>query len=182
MAVQLLLKLCHHPLSLEQLQQQCPSEYEHALNVVAPNMLNGLPLGIVHAAALLNEQLANKPDSLKELSSNLEKNKGQLSLEPRSIEEWLRNYRLSGIQSKLEVKLSISNLDDVRSLMESTITESSLTPNEKRALLDARDDLVNRPLIGPWRMDIKAVVDTWLVSTSCKQQDYFHEETFLSCS
>jgi hypothetical protein len=110
MAVQLLLKLCDHPLSPEELQQQCPSEYEHALKVVGPDMLNGLPLGIVHAAAMIREQFSYMTDRLKELSATLEKNKGQLSLKPTSVKEWLRKYHLSGIQLKLESELKINSL------------------------------------------------------------------------
>jgi hypothetical protein len=110
MAVQLLLKLCDHPLSPEELQQQCPSEYEHALKVVGPDMLNGLPLGIVHAAAVSREQFSYTTDRLKELSATSEKNKGQLSLKPTSVKEWLRKYHLSGIQLKLESELKINSL------------------------------------------------------------------------
>ena len=165
MAIQLLLTLCHHRLSLEQLQRDCPSEYEHALSIVGPNMLGGLPLGVVHAAALLNKQLAHKTDKLKELLETVEKNRGHLSMEPRSVEEWLRNYHLSGIQRKLENELNVGSLNDIRSLTEPTILESSLTHREKEALCDARDELIHRPPVGPWKMDIDSVCR---LNTVCK--------------
>ena len=120
-------------------------------------MLDGLPLGVVHATALLNKQLAHKVEKLKELSEMLEKNRGHLSMEPRSVEEWLRNYRLSGTQSKLEKELNVDSLNDIRSLTEHTIKESSLTHWEREALRNARDDLLNRPSIGPWKIDIDSV-------------------------
>ena len=156
-SVQLLLTLCRPPLSPQQLQQDCPSEYKHALDIVGPNMLDGLPLGVVHAAALLNKQLAHKMEKMKELSEMLEKNRGHLSMEPRSVEEWLRNYRLSGTQSKLENELNVDSLNDIRSLTERTIKESSLTHWERESLRNARDDLLNRPSIGPWKIDIDSV-------------------------
>ena len=121
-SVQLLLTLCRPPLSPQQLERDCPSEYEHALNIVGPNMLDGLPLGVVHAAVLLNKQLAHKVQRLKELLEMLEKNRGHLT-----VEEWLRNYSLSGIQSKIENELNVNCLNDIRSLTEPTIKESSLT-------------------------------------------------------
>ena len=157
MAVQLLLTLCRHPLSLRQLQQDYPSEYKHALNVVGPEILDGLPLGVVHAAALINKQLAHKTERLKEVSEMLEKNRGHLSMEPRSVEEWLRNYHLSGIHSRLENELNVSSLDDIRSLTEPTIEESSLKHWERQSLRNARDDLLNCPSIGPWKIDIDSV-------------------------
>jgi tetratricopeptide (TPR) repeat protein len=158
-AIQLLLTLCHHHFTLGQLKQDCPSEYEDAHNVVGSNMLGGLPLGVVHAAALLNKQLAiaHKTDKLKALSEMLEKNRGHLSMEPRSIEEWLRNYRLSGILRKLENELNVGSLSDIRALTELTIWESSLTHQEKKVLCVARDDLIHRPPVGPWKMDIDSV-------------------------
>ena len=156
-AVQLLLTLCNHHQSLEQLQREFPSEYKNALNVVGPAMLDGLPLGVVHAAGMLNKQLPHKPDRLKELSETLQKNRGHLSMEPRSLEEWLRNYHLSGIQRKLENELNVGSLDDICSLTERTIMESSMTHQEKIALQDAREDLLHCPAIGPWKIDIDAV-------------------------
>ena len=157
MAVQLLLTLCRHPLSLQQLQQDYPSEYKHALNVVGPEILDGLPLGVVHAASLISKQLAHKTERLKEVSEMLEKNRGHLSMEPRSVEEWLRNYHLSGIHSRLENELNVSSLDDIRSLTERTIEESSLKYWERQSLRNAKDDLLNYPSIGPWKIDIDSV-------------------------
>ena len=154
MAAQLLLTLCHHPLSLQQLEQDCYSEFEHALNVVGPNMLDGLPLGVVHAAVLINKQLVRKTNKLEELSVILEKNRGHLIIEPSSVEEWLRNYRLSGILTKLENDLHISDLSDMCSLADATIHESSFTDKEKEALINAKDDLLHLPPLGPWKMDI----------------------------
>ena len=169
MAVQLLLMLCHHPLSLQQLQQDCPNEYERALNIVGPNLLNGLPLGVVHAAALINKQLAHKLDRLKELSGMLEKNKGHLNMEPKSVEEWLRKYRLSDIHSKIKNELKVSSVDDIRSLTEPTIKESSLTHKEKESLCNARDDLLNHPSFGPWKIDIDSVCEENKVCKSLLQ-------------
>ena len=157
-AIWLLLSLCHHPLSAEELQRDCPSEYEHARKIVGPNTLNCLPLGVVHAAALANKLLAPpNTERMKKLWETLEKNRGHLSIEPTSMKEWLRNYHLSGIHTELEQKLHISNLDDIRRLKNRTVEESTLTYNEKETLLNARDELLHCPPIGPWKMDIDSV-------------------------
>ena len=50
--------------------------------------------------------------------------------------------------------------------------ESSLTHKEKKALLDARDDLLNYPLLGS--LTLFAVI--------CKQLVFYHRETSLSHS
>ena len=120
-------------------------------------MLDGLPLGVVHAAALLNRQHAQKTDRLKKLREMLEKNRGYLGIEPMSVAEWLRNYRLSGIRRKLEHELHITGLIDIRLLTNKTVLESSLIDKEKEALCNARDDLLHLPPIGPWKMDIDSV-------------------------
>ena len=75
-------------------------------------------------------------------------------MEPESVEEWPRNYHLSDILSKLTSELKVSSLNDVRSLTEATVMESSLTHTAKKALCNARDDLMHHPLLGPWKMDI----------------------------
>ena len=93
-------------------------------------MLDGLPLGVVHAAALLNKQFSHKTDRLKELSETLEENRAQLSIEPRSVEEWLRNYHLSDIHSRLDTKLKIIAVSMI--FAEAAIMESSLTYWERK--------------------------------------------------
>jgi hypothetical protein len=156
-AINLLLSFCHHHLSAEQLKQDFPSEYEYAQKIVGPNTLNYLPLGILHAAALANKQRTHETERMKKLWETLDQNRGYLSMEATSLGEWLRNYRLSGILQELEDKLHISNLNGIRKLSNHTVGKSSLTHDEKESLLNARDDLLHCPPVGPWKMDIDSV-------------------------
>ena len=158
--VRLLLKIADYSLSVEQLRCNHFSEYEHALKIVGPEMLDGLPLGIFHAGQKLKRQRGKHAGKIKALWETLDRNRVSLSITPKSVKEWLRNYHLSEIYEVMVENLHLGKLDDIRKpLAESTIKESSLTSHIKQAVLDAREDLLHHPSIGPWKMDIVAAID-----------------------
>ncbi|XP_062500865.1 uncharacterized protein LOC134178093 [Corticium candelabrum] len=158
--VRLLLKITDYLLSVEQLRCNHSSEYEHALKIVGPEMLDGLPLGIFHAGQKLKRQRGKHAGKINALWETLDRNRVNLSITPKSVKEWLRNYHLSEIYEVMVENLHLGKLDDIRKpLAESIIKESSLTSHIKQAVLDAREDLLHHPSIGPWKMDIVAAID-----------------------
>lgn len=131
-------------------------DLQYAEKIVGPDGVDRLPLALHHIGAFAREEGSEL--TMKELWESIEKNRGLISLEPRSLEEWLQHYHLKGLVPDLAVKpLNVSSLDDLRCLSDETIENSTLVIEDKKALLRAKTDLIERPSVGPWRLDIERV-------------------------
>ena len=130
-------------------------DLEYAEKIVGPDGVDRLPLALHHIRAFTRED-ANHI-TMEELWEDIGKNRCSISLDPRSLEEWLQHYHLKSLIPDQVGRLEVSSLDDLRSLSDGEIMESSLSNANKVLLVKAKQDLVQRPSVGPWRLDIERV-------------------------
>lgn len=149
-SIQLLLHLGtgSSSMSIEDFRVQKHDEYKYAHRIVGPDGLRGLPLALVHMAAIQREQ---KKD-LQQLWQILDANRDRFTVQPTVLGHWLRKYRLLGLYQNLEDELGIKTLDDLRSLKADVISSSNLEENDQQTLSAAKEDLLSFPTIGPWRV------------------------------
>ena len=135
-----------------------------AEKILGPEGVDRLPLALHHIRAFLEEDVDDI--TMEELWERIDDNRGSISLEPRNLGEWLQHYHLKSQLPNLAVWMGISSLDDLRSLSDSEIMgEERMKSADTARLLKAKDDLIHRPSVGPWRLDIERVCST---SQSCR--------------
>ena len=130
-------------------------DLEYAEKIVGPSGVDRLPLALHHIQAFARED--SEDTTMRELWECIENKRSLISLDPRSLEEWLQHYRLKSLIPDLASLLGVSSLDNLRSLSTSAIEESSLENEVKVLLVKAKTDLLERPSVGPWRLDIERV-------------------------
>ena len=130
-------------------------DLEYAEKIVGPGGVDRLPLALHHIQAFA--RVDSKDTTMKELWECIEKKRSLISLDPRSLEEWLQHYKLKSLIPDLACSLGVSSLDNLRYLSNSAIEESSLGKEIKALLVKAKKDLLERPSVGPWRLDIERV-------------------------
>ena len=130
-------------------------DLEYAEMIVGPDGVDRLPLALHHIKAFARDDLNGI--TMEELWKCIETNRCSISLAPRSLGEWLQYYHLKTLIPDLADCLGLSSLDDLRSLSADAIEESSLKSSEKANLFKAKEDLLQRPSVGPWRLDIERV-------------------------
>ena len=131
------------------------SDLEYAKKIVGAGGVDRLPLALHHISAFVKED--SNDVTMKELWESIEMNRSSISLDPRSLEEWLQHYALKSLIPYLASSLGVSSLDNLRSLSHSAIETSSLRSADKELLVKAKEDLLQRPSVGPWRLDIEQV-------------------------
>jgi hypothetical protein len=139
--------------TVDEFQKECPEDYEYAKKIAGKQCLDGLPLALLHASSF---KISQGPlFSFKDLWEKLQEDMSILSLNPASLREWLKNYDLKHVGSKLE-DMHLKSLNDLKHLSQQCLENSDLTIEEKKELLKARDELVRAPAYITWRLDIEA--------------------------
>jgi hypothetical protein len=139
--------------TVDEFQKECPEDDEYAKKIVGKQCLDGLPLALLHASSFKKSQ--GPSFSFKNLWEKLQEDMSILSLNPASLREWLKNYDLKHIGSRLK-DLHLESLNDLKHLSQQRLDLSDLTAEEKQELLKARDELVRAPAYITWRLDIEA--------------------------
>lgn len=153
-SIQLLFTSCRRSVKELQLQTLDRNEIKYAELIVGPTGLHGHPLALVHVASFVRSH--SQGYSLKDYWEVMKTNRSYIDMKPRSLAEFLKLCRLTKLESKLE-QLGVDDLYTFQQLIPSDLECSDIGPLDRRALMIAKDELVNRSSFFVWRLDIRAV-------------------------